>query len=160
MPVGKPQDRTGPSIAVAGCGNRQVASDAVGPAVIEGLKDRCGRSIALFDVGTSALGLLDCLKSQDLLLVVDACSLGGAAGDIHVLEPDLDAAAVGGGGLHQIGPLEALMAARLLYPENLPDSLLLILAETGGLGEEELAALCRRIVFIIEREIIRRSGLS
>ncbi|MFW5936563.1 MAG: hydrogenase maturation protease [Desulfosalsimonas sp.] len=147
------RDHSPPTVVIVGNGNWQVASDKAGPMVIKSLAGRYGASVQIKDIGTSALGLLECLDSQDLMLVVDACVKGGAPGEIHVIQPDLDAPLREKPGLHQIGPVETLMVAKYLYPHTLPKTISLILIETQGLNDADLEPVCQRGVSIIDRKI-------
>jgi hydrogenase maturation protease len=140
---------------VVGAGNWLLACDLIGPQVLERIKDRYDPRVELCDVGTTGLGLLDHLHAQQLLLVVDACALDqGPPGKVHVVEPDLDQADSRSSSVHQIGPLETLTVAKLLYPEQLPRRIRLILVETtDDIGEEVLEQACQQVVAILDREI-------
>lgn len=142
--------RVKPAIAIVGSGHWWVASDRVGPTVLEKLEGRYGAGVQIMDIGTSAFALLECLDKQDFMLIVDACAKGGAPGDIHVTRPDLEAPVQDMPSLHQIGPLETLMVAQHLYPQKLPKALFLILVETEGLDASKLDSVCQEVVSIID----------
>lgn len=139
-----------PKVTVVGCGNWLHPSDRIGSRVLQQLSGRLERWVALEDVGTSLLGLLDHLHGQELLILVDACIGRGAPGTVHVVEPDLDAAPPARPSAHQIGPLETLIIGRELYPERFPRQLLWVLLETGGLEREAEQPACHRVVREIE----------
>lgn len=138
-------------VAVVGCGNWLMATDRVGPRVLAALGRRPRPGVALADVGTSGLGLLDRLWGQELLILVDACVGRAAPGEVLVSHPDPEAALPLPTGTHQIGPLEVLAIARELYPERLPRRIALVQVETGGLGPEQEEGACGRAVAAVER---------
>lgn len=140
-------------VTVVGCGNWLIRSDRVGPKVLAALATRRAPDVDLEDVGVSILGLLDRLRGQDLLVLVDACVGMAAPGAILVREPGPEFALLPQSNLHQIGPLEALAVARELYPERLPRRTLLVLIETGGLDMRGEAEACRRAVEVVEQQI-------
>jgi hydrogenase maturation protease len=111
--------------------------------------------VELCEIGTTGLGLLDHLRGQRLLIVVDACRAGVQPGEVRELEPDLDAPPPPSSSVHQIGPLETLFIAKRLSPELLPSRILLVLVETEGLSEAEEVDACGRAVAAVEREIRR-----
>lgn len=143
-------NRTKPAIAIVGSGHWWVASDRVGPTVLEKLEGRYGADVQVNDIGTSAFGLLECLDNQDLMLIVDACARGGAPGEIYVTRPDLENSVPCTPGLHQIGPMETLMVAKHLYPQKLPNIIVLILVETEGLEPSKLDIVCQQVVSVID----------
>lgn len=136
-----------------------VAQDRVGPRVIELLRDHCADTVQLCDVGTSGLDLLDKFLAQDLMIIVDACVGMGAPGELVQTEPDLEAMPTPSASVHQIGPLEALLVAKHLYPERLPKRVLLMLVETGGVDDDTAEEACHRVVDAVQREI-RQVGLA
>jgi len=152
------EDESGPTIAIVCSGNWWVASDQIGPMLLKRMEGRYDAAVEIHEIGTAAFALLDCLKSQDLMLIVDACVLGGAPGEIHVIHPDLDASSgfpsnPYQSNLHQIGPMETLMVAGHLYPQILPTSIRLILVETEGLEAAQMNAACERAVSIIDKAV-------
>jgi len=70
-----------------------------------------------------------------------------------VLEPDQGTRPASGVSVHQIDPFETLEVARLLYPEKLPERVLLVLVETDNIDERGLEQACREVVEIVDREI-------
>jgi hydrogenase maturation protease len=142
-----------PRIAIAGAGNWLLGHDRIGPAVLACAEGRYGSEVELCDIGAASLALLDHLDAQELLIVVDACIFGGDPGEVVTCEPDLDQEIVRETSVHQIGPVEALIVARHLFPEKLPRRVLLVLVETEGLGEEGEQAACEKVISIIDREV-------
>lgn len=141
------------SILVAGAGNWLLASDRIGPRVLEMAAERYGIGVELCDIGSTALSLLDSLRGQDLLIVIDACVGRGMPGEVFVIEPDLSAIPPRGTSTHQIGPVETLIIAQHLEPDSMPRRTILVLVETGdfGTGDEEEA--CWRVIEVLDREI-------
>ncbi|MCZ7650131.1 MAG: hydrogenase maturation protease [Thermoanaerobaculia bacterium] len=76
-----------PPVTVVGCGNWLMAVDRVGPRVLRELAGRRRPGVALADVGTTGLGLLDRLSGQELLILVDACVGRTAPGEVLVSHP-------------------------------------------------------------------------
>jgi hydrogenase maturation protease len=144
-----------PPVSVVGAGNWLFTHDRVGPRVLEKLAGRYGDEVELCDAGSGGLNVLDFLRGQELLLLVDACVDGGRVGEVRVLEPDLDVTPTSGSSVHQIGPIEALIVARELYPEQLPQKSLLILVETEGIDEALMEAACDEVVARLDQELAR-----
>jgi hydrogenase maturation protease len=132
-------------VTVAGVGNWLVCQDRVGPRVLEMAAGRYGEDVELADIGSGGLALLDHLHGQNLLVVVDACFGRGQPGDVVVIDVEQIAAATSPT-VHQIGPAEALLIARHLQPETMPQRTVLLLAETGELDESQLDTACERVM--------------
>lgn len=140
----------GIGVTVFAAGHWLLAHDNVGPRVLAALGGRLGPEVEVRDVGTIGLDLLDHLSGQELAVIVDACSGLAAPGDVLVKEPELALPQAPTASVHQIGPVEALMVARLFYPENLPRKTLLVLVETRGLdGRDEEAAVLRAVETVV-----------
>jgi hydrogenase maturation protease len=125
-------------LTLAGAGNALIAHDRIGPAVIDAFRACPLDDLEVVELRGGGLGLLDVLRGQDALIVVDACATGGAPGAQREVElPELLATPQPpqGMSLHQIGPLEALQVAAELYPERMPRRVILLLVETEGLDE-------------------------
>lgn len=142
---------------MVGVGNRGVFCDQIGLIVVDAAGGRYGVGVELRDAGTASLCLLDCLRGQDLVLVVDACKAGGRPGEIRLREVPRNAVAkiTPAIGLHQIGPLETIAVAQHLFPETLPGRLLLILVETEGMDDAQQSTAVRQVLMIVDREIAR-----
>ncbi len=152
-PSGPSADSEPRPVTVVGCGNWLIRCDRVGPRVLAALAKRRAPDVDLEDVGVSILGLLDRLRGQELLILVDACVGMAAPGAILVREPRPEGDLLAHSNLHQIGPLEALAVARELYPERLPRRTVMVLIETGGLDTRAEAEVCRRAVEVVEQQI-------
>ena len=151
---------SGPTISVVGCGNWQVRPDRIGPRVLARLADRAPAGVELADVGTTLLGLLDRLHSQDLLILVDACIGRAAPGTIEVVDAEREIALPPRATLHQIGPLETLAIARELYPDRFPHRIRLVMIETGDLAPEREEEVCAQALAVIEHEIANATALA
>nr|VFJ64844.1 MAG: hydrogenase maturation protease [Candidatus Kentron sp. FW] len=170
---GEPSGRQ--PISIAGAGNRLIAHDRIGPRVLRLIKGRYGPEVELCDIGTSGLRLLDYLRGQTLLVVIDACLMNEAPGTIRVLEssaarggrahssfhsnrarddgPLFDIGQVRSTSVHQIGPLETLAVAERLYKEKLPRRVLSIMVETRDIDAATEKKACREVVGILDREV-------
>jgi len=142
-------------VAVVAAGNWWLSHDRAGPLVLERIRGRYGREVAVLDMGTAGLALLDHLQGQELLFLIDACLLGGDPGEVYVSEPDLMGTPDPIDSVHQIGPLETLTIARRLYPELMPERVVLIGVETAGIDDLAEARACDEVVAILDREIGR-----
>ncbi len=145
-------------IAIVTAGHWLLAHDCIGPRIAELIKDRYGSDVALFEAGSTALGLLDCLAGQQLLVVVDACSLssrpgGSQPGQLHEVQPDFESPSLDHCSVHQFGPLETLAIAKHLYPEDLPANTRLLLVETQGIDQTGIETACGQVVAALDRTI-------
>ena len=139
--------------AVVGAGNWLIASDRAGPLVLERVRGRYGPEVETRNMGSAGLALLDHLHGQELMCLVDACLTGGPPGRVHVSEMRLDGIPDPVGSVHQIGPLETLIIAARLYPEDMPKRVVLIGIETEGMDERMEEVACEEAVAILDREI-------
>lgn len=134
-------------VSIVGAGHWMLTHDRVGPRVLELLAGRYDEArIELCEAGTSGLGLLDFMRGQELMVIVDACILGKEPGTIEFGEPDFDAPVGRESSVHQLGPVETLQVARHLQPEILPQQTLLVLVETDGIDEETHERACQEVV--------------
>lgn len=140
-------------VLIAGAGNTLLACDRVGPVVLESIADRYGDDVELCDIGCTALALLDQLRAQDLLVVIDACIGRGEPGEVFVVAADPEELISPGTSAHQVGPLEALVVARHLYPELMPRQVVLVLVETGAFNDVVETAAVERVIHQLDREI-------
>ncbi len=145
--------RPGPPVTVAASGNWMLGSDRIGPAVLERLEGRIADDVELADLGSGSLALLDHLRGQELLILVDACVGRGTPGEVMVAEPSANGVPSGWPSVHQIGPVETLAVARQLYPELMPEHVRLVLVETSTLDQELETRACREAVATVEREV-------
>ena len=140
-------------VTIAGSGNWLIGSDRIGQRVLERVADRWGSEVELVDLGATSLALLDHLRGQELLLLVDACVGMGAAGEVRIYEPDLENVSGPSTSIHQIGPVETLAVARELAPDTLPRRLRLVLVETTGLSEVDEEKVCDQVIEVLDREV-------
>ncbi len=154
-----------PRVLVACIGNSMAADDAVGPAVYEWLTGAGAlpRDVRVELLGVGGLSLLDALRGENVLLVVDAVRLGAAPGTVHVLEwenipgsPGLPVTA------HGIGVREAIDIGRLIGDRRVPDKVTLVGVEGrrfDGLGEP-MAPEVAAAVLPAAGEIVARARLA
>ncbi len=146
-------------VTIAGAGNPLLSCDRIGSRVLSLITNRYGKDVELWDAGTNGLSLLDILHRQDLLIVVDACFGEGPPGRVAVVDPATKETVSRGASIHQIGPVEALLVGRYLYPERMPQRLLLITVDTNGLTDGEEEAACQRAIQSLDFEIgVWRAG--
>lgn len=110
-------------------GNELVADDAVGYEVFRTLQGMdLPAAVRLDYVGVGGIALLDRLTGdEDAMIVVDAVQFGTPAGTIHCLSwdelPGNGNAAISA---HGIGLKETIEVGRMLCPEKLPPSIVLV----------------------------------
>lgn len=120
---------TDPARVVVACvGNGLVADDAVGGAVFDCLAEsHLPAHIRLEQLGTGGMALLDCLDGEPTLVVVDAVQLGSQPGTVHVLEWDAVPLSPGAAvSSHGVGVREVIEVGRLLYPDRMPERVVLV----------------------------------
>jgi hydrogenase maturation protease len=149
-----------PTITVAAAGHFMVQHDTIGPRVLTRIEGRYpDAEVEVVDLGTSGLALLDRLRGQRLLVVVDACVGLGAPGALveRRYDPDQQQAVGRETSVHQLGPLEALQIARELYPAQLPNHTVLLLVDTNGADDAALEAASARVVERLD-ELLSRAN--
>lgn len=110
-------------------GNDLVADDAAGHEIYLRLqKMALPLEVRLEYAAVGGIALLDRLTGREsTMIVVDAVQFGSSPGTVHCLNwdelPDLGAGALSG---HDIGLRETVAIGRLLYPEMLPERIMLI----------------------------------
>lgn len=121
---------TGSRALVVCIGNELVADDAVGHAIFNRLVDaKLPEQIRIAYCGVGGIALLELLNGQDqLMIVVDAVQLGAAPGTVHAWSwselPDIhDGNAISA---HGIGLKDAMAIGQALYPERMPERVLLV----------------------------------
>jgi hydrogenase maturation protease len=148
-------------VTVAAAGHFMVQHDTIGPKVLARLGQRfdARQEVEVVDLGTSGLALLDQLRGQELLIVVDACVGLGQPGELVERRYDPAQATIGREtSVHQLGPLEALQIAQELYPAQLPDQTVLLLVDTAGAGDALLEDASERVVQRLD-QLLDESGL-
>jgi len=110
-------------------GNDLVADDAAGYEIYLRLQNLAlPVEVRLEYAAVGGIALLDRLTGREsTMIVVDAVQFGSPPGTIHCLNwdelPDLGVGALSG---HDIGLRETVAIGRLLYPEKLPERILLV----------------------------------
>jgi hydrogenase maturation protease len=123
-----PPDRRS-AVLVACIGNDLVADDAAGYEVYRILLTLDLPAEARIDfIGVAGLDLLDRLRGDErALIIVDAVQFGSPPGTIHRMDwnriPEWDNPSIS---VHTIGLKETIAIGRILYPEKIPPSVLLV----------------------------------
>lgn len=151
-----------PASLVVCIGNELVADDAVGHQIFlqlqqSGLPD----GVRLEYCGVGGVALLELLQPGDqLLIVVDAVQLGAPVGTLHCLPwEQLPAMAEHAISAHGIGLKDAIAIGQTLYPERLPQKVMLIGIEgrcfdlLGGAMTSEVAAAIPSAISAIHHEL-------
>jgi hydrogenase maturation protease len=117
-----------PRALIVCIGNSLIADDALGWAVFERLEERrLPQSVRVEFLELGGIRLLDILDGEDLLIVVDAVRLGSDPGTLHVLDwqdlPEAEGLPVTS---HDIGLSEAIRIGRVLFPEKMPQRIILV----------------------------------
>lgn len=149
-------------------GSSVVCDDRLGEAVYERLVDeaRLPAGTRLVHLGLGGTDLVDVLRGEALLIVVDALRIGAAPGTLHVLDwaalqDQLPARAPA----HGVGLPQALELTRLLFPERAPRRVVLVGVQgrcfdrPGELSPEVAAAVERAVAAVLELAAGGRDGL-
>lgn len=101
-------------------GNDLVADDGVGHRIYHQLQEQAlSEDVRVSFLGLGGMALIDELRGEDILVVVDAVQFGSSPGTVHVLDwdhiPASEERPVSG---HGIGIREALQVCKKLYPEK------------------------------------------
>ncbi len=137
------ENQTVAPILVLALGNVLLGDDGVGPELLERVRQKCLHlpQIDFVDGGTQGLALLGYLENRESVVILDACSLGAAAGEVCVLQDDeiFSSAGPRSTTAHEGNAGELLAAARLLG--QLPPRVVLVGVEPEsvrtGLGLSE-----------------------
>jgi len=138
-------------VLIAGAGNWLLTHDRIGTQVLTHLQ-QLSPAVEIVEIGTSSLALLDVIAGQELLIIVDACIGLGTPGEVIVTEPHRLPSSARGISAHQISPIQTLAIARRLFPELLPQRILLVLVETSG-DWQHTDETRQRVLEIIGEEI-------
>jgi hydrogenase maturation protease len=143
-PIAETAANKTPSILVAGIGNIFLGDDAFGVEVVQRFAARAlPAGVRVIDFGIRGFDLTYALiDGADVTILVDACPRGGTAGDLYVIEPDLNspgatdspAAAVDA---HGMNPMSVIRTARAMGGSNALKKILLLGCEPQTLGPEE-----------------------
>lgn len=151
---------SGWSALILGLGNRLMTDDAVGPLAIERLAARDLPDARLFDGGTMGLSILPEIENADALIAIDAARLGGAPGELRVLEgPEMDRA-LGGvkKSAHEVALADLMVAAAIQGAWPARRALIAIEPRTVSLGLEpspEVAAALPEMITAVEALLAR-----
>ena len=122
--------RTGHTLVI-GCGNLLCGDDAVGPTLIQRVRDRgVPHGIECFDAATDAISVIDVMRGMARVVFVDACLSGAAPGTIIELSgndaDDIPPARIP---LHSLRWNHAIAAARRMLGPDYPRSVMAWLVE-------------------------------
>ena len=148
-------------IALIVCiGNELVADDALGYHVYQQLQQRgIPSGTRLEYCGVGGVALLELLTGkEELLIVVDAVQLGSPVGTVHCIPWDqLPGQTEHAISAHGIGLKDTIAIGQALYPERMPEKVLLIgvegrcFDELGGeMTPEVMAAIPVAVIAIYE----------
>jgi len=155
-------------VLVACLGNDLVADDGVGPTVWKSLREQTlPETVRLELFAGGGLELVEQLRGEKLLVVIDAVKLGGDPGQVLVRRwHDLPQAEGRPVTAHDIGLREVLEITSELYPARLPRQAVLVGVEgvcfdqVGvGLSDVVRAAL-PKVLRIVRRYVDSRVGFS
>ena len=144
-------------------GNELVADDAVGHAVFTRLGEQgLPEGVRLEYCGVGGIALLELLTGQEkLMIVVDAVQLGDPIGTVRLWSWDELPVLAGGSAIsaHGIGLKDTLAIGQTLYPERMPERILLVGVEGrcfDQLGEAmspEVAAAVPVVVAAVDKAL-------
>jgi hydrogenase maturation protease len=120
---------------IIGCGNLLRGDDAVGPVLVRRLLDRgLPEGVEVADGGTSGMDVAFRMRDAGRVVLVDACTTGGAPGTLYRLTgadvetlPPLE-----GINLHAFRWDHALAFGRWLLKDDYPTDIAVYLIEAGG----------------------------
>lgn len=137
--VREPQSLATAPILIAGIGNIFMGDDGFGVAVAQRLlASELPAGVRVVDYGIRGLDLAYALmESTGVVILVDACSRGDAAGTLFVIEPELSAAPGGVAPIeaHSMDPMLVLRMASTMG--GIPERILLLGCEPATLGPDE-----------------------
>lgn len=115
-------------IEVICCGNILASDDGIGPVIAKELQSlSLPGNVEVIDAGTPGLTLLDMILGARKVIIVDATITGAKPGTIHKLNLDqLETARKKEISLHNLSLVEALNIGREIFPEKMPDELIVI----------------------------------
>jgi len=136
-------------VLVACVGNSLLADDAAGYWVFRELSlSMLPKQVRLEHLELGGIALLDHLRGESSLVVVDAVQFGAEVGAIHVIEWEQLPKAPPAVSSHGIGIREAIELGRALGQAKMPERVVLVGIEGdcfGSLGQEPCAVVKRAI---------------
>ena len=118
-----------PRALVACIGSSLVSDDRVGEAVYRRLtaSARLPATTRVVQLGVGGTDLVEELRAEELLVVVDALRVGAPPGSVHVIDwSQVEEAPTARPLAHDVGLPQALELTRALYPERAPRRSLLV----------------------------------
>jgi hydrogenase maturation protease len=120
-PAGHCAGKKTPTILIAGIGNIFLGDDAFGVEVVNRFAHRqLPEGVRVVDFGIRGFDLTYALlDGADVTILVDACPRGGSAGDLYVIEPELNSPAAGQASpaavdAHSMNPMNVIRAAQAI----------------------------------------------
>lgn len=154
-------------IAVIGCGNPNRSDDGAGVDVIRRLEARAGgagRGVRCLDAGTDGMAVMFAARGCAALIIVDACTTGGAPGTLFEVPAEVVAAPRPPSyTLHDFRWDHALHAGRAMFGAEFPTDITILLIEARslafGLGlSSEVSAAVVRATARIEQLLTQRGA--
>jgi len=146
-------------VKIIGCGNPLAGDDGVGVYLIDQLKTfALPKGVSVVEGGTDPLNLLEMLRGQKKVILVDAFKGAGKPGEVFVLGMEqLDLDTERGLSLHGFNLAHVLRLGQTLYPKDLPEEIVIIGVEieaaapfTTGLSPAVEAALPKLLQTVLE----------
>jgi hydrogenase maturation protease len=127
-------------IKILGFGNELVSDDAFGFHVIRELQAKSMHAgVEVKYLALCGLSLLDELDGEDVLILVDAFTLGNPPGTLYAYQwreiQELGCNPITG---HELGIVEVLQIGHMLYPERMPQEIHLLGVEAAILDRFSL----------------------
>jgi hydrogenase maturation protease len=153
--------RKTPSILIAGIGNIFLGDDAFGVEVVKRFAGReLPEGVHVIDFGIRGFDLTYALiDGADVTILVDACPRGGAAGDLYVVEPDLNSkdateTAPAAVDAHGMNPMAVIRTAQAMGGTAALKKILVLGCEPETFGPEEgQMGLSEPVALAVERAI-------
>lgn len=115
-------------VKIIGCGNPLAADDGVGVRIIEELKKiNLPHKVQIIEAGNDPFQLLEFIKGKEKVILVDAVKGGGVPGSIYrILPEDIKHSSNKSLSLHEVNISDVLELGKSIYPEEMPDDLVII----------------------------------
>ena len=142
---------------VVGIGSTILTDDGVGVYAARAVADALsGEHLDVLELGTAGIALLDYVAGYQRLILLDAMVTGVPAGTVHQLTGEEFTVSAHLGSAHEADLPTVLALGRRLYPEQMPDKVIVIGIEAQELTEfnesltPAVAAAIPRVVTLVE----------
>lgn len=142
-------------ISVIGVGNRHRGDDGAGPAVLDELEQRnLPENVALIDLGSNPLHVIEYFASSDRVVVIDAALMGVEAGEVKRFKvEDLSLLGKNPFSTHSYGLSEGIYLAKSLG--CMPNELVLIGIQPGCVDAgTELSPDVRKSISMVAQNVL------